>query len=142
MAGSFAIAIGLFIAGKNGAQISATTTLLVTVFATTAIWIIAAFVGPKTDPKVLEKFYRLVRPAGPGWEDVRKATGLAASPDSLPQAMLGWVMGVLFVYASLFGMGAFLFGNNTLALAWLVVFVVSGAMVLKVLQGFWLSAKR
>jgi len=141
MAGSFAIAIGLFIAGKNGAQISATTTLLVTVFATTAIWIIAAFVGPKTDAKVLEKFYRLVRPAGPGWEDVRKATGLAASPDSLPQAMLGWVMGVLFVYAALFGMGAFLFGNTTLALSWLVVFVVSGAMVLKVLQGFWLSAK-
>ncbi|MCC7004282.1 MAG: Na+:solute symporter [Gemmatimonadaceae bacterium] len=142
MAGSFAIAIGLFIASKNGAQISATTTLLVTVFATTAIWIIAAFVGPKTDPKVLEKFYRLVRPAGPGWEDVRKATGLAASPDSLPQAMLGWVMGVLFVYAALFGMGAFLFGHTTLALSWLVVFVVSGAMVLKVLQGFWLSAKR
>jgi solute:Na+ symporter, SSS family len=141
MAGSFAIAIGLFIAGKNGAQISATTTLLVTVFATTAIWIIAAFVGPKTDQKVLEKFYRLVRPAGPGWEEVRKATGLAASPDSLPQAMLGWVMGVLFVYAALFGMGAFLFGNTTLALTWLVVFVVSGGMVLKVLQGFWLSAK-
>ncbi len=141
MAGSFAIAIGLFIASKNGAQISATTTLLTTVFATTAIWIIAAFVGPKTDPKVLDKFYRLVRPAGPGWEDVRKATGLAASPDSLPQAMLGWVMGVLFVYAALFGVGAFLFGNTTLALSWLVVFVVSGAMVLKVLQGFWLSAK-
>ena len=37
-------------------------------FATTAIWIIAAFVGPKTDPKVLGKFYRLVRPAGPGWK--------------------------------------------------------------------------
>jgi Na+/proline symporter len=141
MAGSFAIAIGLFVAGKNGAQISATTTLLVTVFATTAIWIIAAFVGPKTDQQVLEKFYRLVRPAGPGWEDVRKATGLAASPDSLPQAMLGWVMGVLFVYSALFGVGAYLFGNTTLALSWLVVFVVSGAMVLKVLQGFWLSAK-
>lgn len=141
MAGSFAIAIGLFVAGKSGMQISATTTLLTTVFATTAIWIVAAFVGPKTDAQVLERFYRLVRPAGPGWEDVRKATGLAASPDSLPQAMLGWVMGILFVYAALFGVGAFLFGNTTLALIWSVVFVVSGATVLKVLQGFWLAAK-
>jgi hypothetical protein len=66
---------------------------------------------------------------------------MTSSPDSIPQAMLGWVLGTFFVYAALFGVGAFLAGNQSLALTWAVVFVVSGAGVLKVLQGFWQPAK-
>jgi uncharacterized membrane protein YedE/YeeE len=68
---------------------------------------------------------------------VRAATGLPASTDSIPQAMLGWVAGILMVYGALFGVGAMLAGNTTLALTWLAVFVGSGAVVLRVLQGFW-----
>jgi hypothetical protein len=55
--------------------------------------------------------------------------------------MIGWVCGIFFVYAALFGVGSFLVGNITLAATWAVIFVVSGAAVLKVLQGFWLPAK-
>ena len=72
---------------------------------------------------------------------MRASTGITSSPDSIPQAMLGWVFGIFFVYASLFGVGSFLAGNNSLAITWAVIFVVSGAGVLKVLQGFWQPAK-
>jgi Na+/proline symporter len=141
MAASFCTAITFQVLKARGMDITATTSLLGTVGVTTVVWITAAFLGPRTDEKVLESFYRLVRPAGPGWTRVRAATGITSSPDSIPQAMLGWVLGTFFVYAALFGVGAFLAGNQSLALTWAVVFVVSGAGVLKVLQGFWQPAK-
>jgi len=140
MVGSFATAVGFHVAKQRGMEFSATDSLLGTVGVTTVVWLLAAFLGPKTDEKVLESFYRLVRPAGPGWSAVRAATGLGPSPDSVPQAMLGWVLGVFFVYAALFGVGAMLAGNTTLAVVWAVIFFASGAGVLRVLQGFWRPA--
>ena len=140
MFASFITAVGFEVANSQGMAVASHISLLVTVGVTTVVWISAAFLGPQTDQKVIESFYRLVRPAGPGWNAVRAATGLGPSPDSLPQAMLGWVMGIFFVYGALFGVGAWLIGNNSLAAIWAVIFVVSGAGVLKVLQGFWRAA--
>jgi hypothetical protein len=71
---------------------------------------------------------------------VRAATGINASPDSIPQAMLGWVSGVLFVYAAMFGVGSALTGNTRLMGWWIAIFVASGAVVLRVLKGFWRAA--
>ncbi len=137
MAASFLVAVGFVIARRMGSAVTTQESLLITVGVTSIAWIIAAFVGPRTNEDVLERFYRIVRPAGPGWNRVRESTGLGPSPDSLPQAMLGWVCGTAFVYASLFGAGSFLMGNQTLALSWLAIFVVSGAGVIHVLRGFW-----
>jgi len=137
MVASFGTAIGFHLAKAQGMAISGTASLLGTVAVTTIVWIAAAYLGPQTDPKVLESFYRLVRPAGPGWAKVRAATGLPPSSDSIAQAMLGWVAGIFLVYGALFGVGATLAGNSTLALTWLGIFVVSGVVVLRVLQGFW-----
>ncbi len=136
MVGSFAIAIGFEVARRSGAEVPAHISLLITVGATTAIWMVAAFMGPKTDPMVLRRFYELVRPAGPGWAAVRAESGVTASPDSFSQALLGWLAGVFFVYASLFGVGAYLMGNTRLASIWAVVFVVSGTVAWRVVQGF------
>jgi len=140
MVASFVTAVAFQVAAARGVAVDGTTALLGTVAVTTVAWIVAAFVGPRTEPAVLEAFYRLVRPAGPGWAHVRAATGLGPSPDSISQAMLGWVLGIFFVYAALFGVGAWLTGNARLAGIWAVVFVVTGAGVLRVLQGFWRAA--
>lgn len=136
MAGSFLIAIGFEVARRYGAAVPAHHSLLITVGATTVIWMIAAFVGPKTDEGVLQRFYALVRPAGPGWTRVRADVGLAASPDSISQALLGWICGILFVYAAMFGVGSLLIGRPTLLAFWSVVFVVSGIGAWRVVQGF------
>lgn len=136
MVGSFAIALGFEIARRNGAVVPAHISLLVTVASTTLIWVIAAYLGPKTDTAVLRRFYELVRPAGPGWATVRAESGVTASPDSFSQALLGWLCGIFFVYAALFGVGAWLMGNGTLAAIWAAVFVVSGAGAWRVVQGF------
>jgi solute:Na+ symporter, SSS family len=137
MISSFVVALGFFVARKNGVDIPAHVSLLVTVAATTVVWVVTTLVAPPTDRETLIKFYSTVRPAGPGWTTIRDTAGVGASPDSLPQALLGWVCGCAFVYAALFGTGSLLYGRLPQFGLWLVVLIASGAGMLRVLRGFW-----
>jgi hypothetical protein len=90
-----------------------------------------AFCGPRTERAKLVAFYRLVRPAGPGWASVRAearagAAGSMASPDNMPRALLGWTLGCAFIYSALFGTGSFLYGHTAQGALWLAVFAASG----------------
>jgi Na+/proline symporter len=111
MASSFAIAVFLHRARQGGLRLSDHEALILSVTATTAVWVAVTFLTPPVARPVLESFYRKVRPAGPGWAEIRRATGLPASPDSLPQSLLGWSLGCAFIYGALFAMGNLLFGR-------------------------------
>jgi Na+/proline symporter len=137
MISSFVVALGFFVARKNGVDIPAHVSLLITVAATTVVWVATTLVAPPTDEQTLIRFYSTVRPAGPGWSAIRAASDVGPSPDSLPQALLGWMFGCAFVYAALFGTGSLLYGRTPQFGLWLVVLVASGAGVLRVLRGFW-----
>ncbi len=137
MIGSFVVAIGFFIAKKNGVQVADHVSLIATVAATTAIWVTVTFLGPQTDRATLVSFFKLVKPAGPGWKSVQAEAGVGASAESPAQALMGWMLGCAFVYAALFGTGSLLYGKMPQFYAWLVVFVLSGLGMWKVLRGFW-----
>ena len=85
----------------------------------------------------LTGFYRRVRPAGPGWRPIRAVTGLGPSPDSLAHALLGWMLGCLFVYSALFGMGSLLYAKWPQAALWAICFVVSGVWLARLLRQLW-----
>jgi hypothetical protein len=140
MIGSFVVAIGFFIARKNGVQIADHVSLIATVATTTVIWVTVTFLGPQTDRATLVKFFTLVKPAGPGWKSVQAEAGVGASPDSPAQAMIGWVLGCAFVYSALFGTGSLLYGRMPQFYAWLGLFIVSGIGMARVLKGFWSGA--
>ena len=137
MIGSFVIALGFFAARKGGMEISATASLLITVAATTIIWVTVTLLTAPADRATLLKFHQLVRPAGPGWKAIAGESSMKGSPDGLPQALLGWVLGCSFVYSALFGVGSFLYGHMPQFYACLAIFAVSGYGVYRVLQGFW-----
>ena len=137
MIGSFVVAIGVFIAKKNGVQVADHVSLIATVAATTAIWVTVTFLGPQTDRATLVSFFKLVKPAGPGWKSVQAEAGVGASAESPAQALMGWMLGCAFVYSALFGTGSLLYGKMPQFYAWLVVFVLSGLGMWKVLRGFW-----
>ncbi|MGH7569071.1 MAG: sodium:solute symporter family protein [Gemmatimonadales bacterium] len=137
MTSSFVIAVGFFIAAKLGATIPSHVALVVTVVATTAVWLAVTYLTRATDRATLVRFYRRVRPAGPGWQAVQAEAGVGPSPDSLPQAMLGWVLGVTFVYAALFGTGSFLYGRTLPGAVWLVLFAASGVGLARLLRRLW-----
>ncbi|MFN0182162.1 MAG: sodium:solute symporter family protein [Gemmatimonadales bacterium] len=137
MASSFVVSVGFFIAAKNGYPVASHLSLIATVLTTTVVWLVVTYLTEPTDPGTLDSFYRLTRPAGPGWAAVRARTGVAAAPDSLPQAFLGWALGCLFVYSALFGLGSFLYGRTGPATLWLVMFTLSGIGLWRLLPRLW-----
>jgi len=67
MAASFVVSLGLFIARKNGLEMASHVSLIWTVAVTTVVWISVTLMTAPADRARLTEFYRLVRPAGPGW---------------------------------------------------------------------------
>jgi Na+/proline symporter len=137
MASSFFVAAAFFAAGRRGHAIPAHVALLASVAATTAVWLAVTYLTRPTERERLHAFYRLVRPAGPGWSPIRAETGLGPSPDSLPQCLLGWSLGCLFVYAALFGTGSALYGRWGQAAVWTLLLAGSGAGLARLLPRLW-----
>ncbi|MGL6226165.1 MAG: sodium:solute symporter family transporter [Thermoguttaceae bacterium] len=116
--------------------------LILTVAVTTVAWIIAAYFGPKTDMATLVEFYKKVKPAGWGWEPVRKAAGLTreevqSTGDNIPIALLSWSCGCAMIWSSLFLVGNILYGRTGYAVICGVIFVVTATVVVRSVQRLW-----
>ena len=142
MAVSFLVTVGFVVAARNGHPLPSHVKLIATVLITTTAWVATTFLTAPTARDRLVDFYRRVRPGGPGWKPVQAEAGVGPSPDNLPQALLGWMLGIAFVYAALFGTGSFLYGRTPQALVWLAVFVVSGLGLLRLVPRLWGSSER
>lgn len=142
MAVSFLVTLGFVVAARNGHPLPSHVKLIATVLITTTAWVATTFLTAPTARDRLVDFYRRVRPGGPGWKPVQAEAGVGPSPDNLPQALLGWMLGIAFVYAALFGTGSFLYGRTPQALVWLAVFVVSGLGLLRLVPRLWGSSER
>ena len=140
MASSFIVAVGFFIAAKTGHGVADHISLIITVAVTTLVWVAVTYLAKPTNRSTLVNFYRLVRPAGPGWNGIREESGVGSSPDSFSNSLLGWVLGIAFIYSALFGTGSFIYGKTPQALMWVVVFVVSLVGLVRLLPKMWSSA--
>jgi Na+/proline symporter len=124
--------------------VSTPEALIITIFITSLCWIATAYLGPETDRQTLFAFYTKVRPFGPGWERIRREAGLGrrgrgADADNIPLALVGWVAGCTMIWSALFTVGNFLYGRLGYAFSLLAVFVVSGMVLLRVMQRVWPS---
>jgi SSS family solute:Na+ symporter len=140
MASSFLAAVGFFIAGKMGLGMPAHISLILTVAITTVVWGLTTFLTKPVERSKLHEFCRLVRPAGPGWREVREEAGVDDEPGYLTQALLGWITGCLFVYSALFGAGSFLYGKTAAGCAWSVLFLVAGFFLRRIFRRLWTPA--
>ena len=142
MLSSFGFSVLMLVLRKVGVVIPTHYALILTILATTVVWMLTAFFGPKTEMPTLVKFYRKVRPFGRGWEPVRKEAGISkaeakSSGDNFPVALVGWVSGSLTIWSALFSVGNFLYGRTTYALVLLGIFAVSGTVLLRVINRLW-----
>ncbi len=88
---------------------------------------LTAYLGPQTDEAALIKFFRKVRPFGPGWRhdsgEGRHFRRRSREPaDNIPLALLGWFTGCIMIWSALFAVGNFLYGRTGYATALLAVF--------------------
>lgn len=142
MVSSFLISIILLVLNKNGVAISTHIGLLITIAFTTICWVVVAYLGPETDRKTLIDFYKRVKPFGPGWEVIRIEAGISkedarSSHENIPLGLVGWFSGSIVIWSSLFSIGNFLYGRLTNAFVLLAVFIVSGIVLLKVINRLW-----
>jgi len=142
MVSSFAVSAALLILSRNGIHFSTHVALVITVAVTTVCWVVTAFVGPETDRQTLVAFYKRVRPFGPGWTRVREEAGISvfearATRENIPLALVGWVAGCTMIWSSLFTVGNFLYGRLAYASGLLAVFIVSGFVLLRVVNRVW-----
>ena len=138
MVSSFAISVVFFVMKKSGNPLPFAQTVLFSVAFTTACWLVAAYMSAPTSRERLVDFYTKVRPAGPGWRSIREETGLGpASEDNLVLATTGWVAGCLVIWSSLFAIGNYLYGRTGMAVMLTAVFVVSGVVLLRVVNRLW-----
>ncbi len=92
--------------------------MLATVAGSTVIWLAVTLLTAPEPEAVLRRFYLRVRPGGRGWVAVSAPLGLAGEPiDGGPMNGWNWVAGVVMVYATLFGIGKWIFGERLLASA-------------------------
>ncbi|HRB12726.1 MAG TPA: Na+:solute symporter, partial [Vicinamibacteria bacterium] len=121
-------------------------TTIVQVGITTVAWLVTAFVGPATDRATLIAFVQKVKPAGPGWTELRAAAGIpdseVAQENRIGAAFVGWIAGCLVIWSSLFAIGNFLYSSgdpSRFPAAWALTFVfaASGYVLLKVTQRLW-----
>ncbi|MDP1857243.1 MAG: sodium:solute symporter family protein [Gemmatimonadaceae bacterium] len=141
MVSSFVLALGFFIARKFGFVVQSEVSLVITIVASTIVWMTVTYLAPQTDNARLVSFYKLIRPSGPGWKDIRAQCGTTAAPDSLTLALVGWMLGITFVYAALFGVGSFLYGRTGTGIAWLVAFVICGLGLMRVMPRLWAGSE-
>ena len=144
MISSFGAALLFLILAKNGVTVGFSQQLMIGIGVTTICWLATAYLGPKNDEAVLLSFYRKVHPFGPGWRPIRAIAGVPAAEAALeaehqnsPLSMVGWIMGCTMIWSALFTVGNFLYGRTNYALALGAVFVVSGLIVIRVVQRLW-----
>jgi Na+/proline symporter len=141
MAASFAFAVALLVARRQGLELSDHAALVLSVTATTLVWVSVTLATPPTDVETLRRFYRKVRPAGRGWVKIVGAEAAGGPQDRLGPAVLGWVLGCTFVYSTLFATGALLYGQRVQGLVCLAVAIGCALGLGRLVPKLWRSAE-
>jgi SSS family solute:Na+ symporter len=144
MVSSFLVSLVILVINKSGTPISTHVALIITVGVTTVCWVLTTFLAPQTDRQTLIDFYRKVHPFGPGWGRIRREAGITeaearARGENIPAGLLGWVAGCAVIWSALFAVGNALYGRWGYALGLLAVFIVSGLVLVRVVNTLWVS---
>jgi Na+/proline symporter len=78
---------------------------------TTIAWLLVTFITKPTDNETLQNFYRRVHPGGWGWKRIAKTLPEVQGDSGYGGLLVDWFAGVVLVYAVLFGVGQFIFGD-------------------------------
>ncbi|MFV0332989.1 MAG: sodium:solute symporter family protein [Tropicimonas sp.] len=122
------------------APLSTANGLLLGIALTTVGWLAVTFLTPPTDEETLRHFYRVVRPAGRGWDPVLERASAAgnrivpARAGELPLEILCMVTGTFTVYFTLFATGYWIYGRLAGASV-LSVLAIAGSVLLFRLWG-------
>jgi solute:Na+ symporter, SSS family len=140
MASALVTSIGLRIAGGSVPALNTATpagfayNLIITTAVTTVVWLSVTFLTKPEPYTTLQSFYEKVRPAGGGWEPIRKTTSLGKRNGEVGRNFAMWILGVIFVYSIMFLTGAIIFAETTSITIFGVAMAISGIALFTILN--------
>ena len=96
----------------------------------TGLWLAVALATRPESDEVLDRFYRRVHPGG-WWDQVARRTGITSTDPSAGRMWLGFLMGAIFVFASLLGVGYLLTGKAVAGTLLVAVSLGAGALAVR-----------
>lgn len=110
--------------------------LIYGVLITTASWIIVTLITRPTDTQTLAKFYNQVTPYGRGWSPFKKIARdqnipLEKTNDVFTIDLASMLLGIVFVYTSLFATGYVIYGNVLGAVILISIAIISALVIFK-----------
>jgi len=108
--------------------------LVLSVAITTVCWVSVTLLTRPTDTATLAKFYNSITPYGRGWGPfkdiaVKSKIKLNSGNDNFTIDLASMLLGIVFVYTSLFATGYIIYGNTVGALILISIAVISGVSV-------------
>lgn len=124
-----ALVLALFDVTLPGIQEPFPINLFTVVGITTPLWLIATFITRPTAQSTLDSFYQKVRPGGPGWGPLTRRHPQVMPDSGLARLAIDWLVGVVFIYSTLFGVGYLLFGRTLAAIILIAIAGISAAFL-------------
>jgi len=103
---------------------------------TTISWISVTLLSRPTDTKTLAIFYNSITPYGRGWNPFKKIAesegiSLKTTNDNFTIDLASMLLGIVFVYTSLFATGYVIYGNSVGATILIVIATLSAFFIFK-----------
>jgi hypothetical protein len=108
--------------------------MVVTVSFTTLVWVVVTLLTSPVEKNRLKEFYARVKPAG-WWGPVAKELPEIKITDKLSRNLINWILGMLVIYGSLFGIGKIIFGHTLLGSGLIISALFFWWLILKNLRG-------
>jgi solute:Na+ symporter, SSS family len=104
-------------------------TLYPTVFGTTLVWVLVTLLSHPVSDKHLVGFYKRVHPGGIGWRKFAKRFPEVTPDSGYGRLLINWLLALVAVYSTLYGIGQLLFEGLLAFLPWLGIVVVTTAIL-------------
>jgi Na+/proline symporter len=131
MIASFVVSIFLQVVLKMDTNDAATfaKVMLITVLSSSAVWITVTFMTKSDNEKTLQNFYRKVHPGGPLWKPVAEKIEVQGDR-GLIWDLVDWMVGIVMIYSTLFGVGKIVLGNCLAGILLLIVAATAFTFIL------------
>ena len=122
MIASFVVAIFLqFVLGMDtGNAATFAKVMLITVISSSAVWLTVTFLTQPDNESTLLNFYEKVHPGGSLWKPIAKKSSVEGDR-GLIWNLVDWMVGIILIYSTLFGVGKIILGNVLIGSILLIV---------------------
>ncbi|HGY55168.1 MAG TPA: sodium:proline symporter [Caldithrix abyssi] len=104
-------------------------TLYPIVLGTTLVWLAVTYLTRPVDEEKLITFFKRTHPGGPGWAAIQKLAPEVKGDSGFGGLFMDWAMGIILVYAFLFGFGQIILAEYLSGLLIIAVGLGAGAVI-------------